>query len=733
MRLVCGSRSSFVLLVVALAARVATGQSYHLERIAAGLNQPTFVTQAPGDAANILYFSERTSDTIGGFGAVNDMGKVWRYDVTTRNKSLVLDLSSREVTNDTGLQTIAFPPDFNVVGTPGYQKMYVSLAERGTTALNKVEEYTIGPGGTATFSKMILQYANNAQNNHTVDWIGFDPNAQGAERNYLYISTGDGSFGNGYNAGTSTTGRPSQNPSDVAGKILRVDVAGSDAYPADALKNFAIPATNPIPVYNAAHPGSPIMGTVRQGGNVVPAAGLGEVWVTGVRNGYRVSFDRANSDMWIGDVGETVLEEVDFIKAGSNVAGPPVDLGWPQLEGTAPSGISGAPQTNVNPFTGVTALNPIQQKTHASGDQAWIGGYVYRGPIAELQGKYFFSEFVTQKVYQLEFDRDTPSAAFNGANGTRTDVTAFWNSLVRDSTDPTYLPSTSATDLAGLDHMVSFGEDNAGNLYVVDFGNRTLPQSNFNGQYPNAGLGEIFRVTPNLPITLTVNRETGAMTFANNTGAATGLRSYSISSLSGSINAAAFTPITGNYDEPPGGDGSVDPDDAWEITSTVGSLTTFREASLGDGGALADGAQFSLSPGDGWIPSPSEDLVLSVTLGDGTTTFGTVQFVGNGGLPFGRSDLDFNGGIDLDDWRVFIQHHLTSLAGLSNAQQYGRGDLNGDDANDFDDFRIFEADYDAANGPGALAAAIGEVPEPGTMTLALAALMVLARRRSVAF
>src|SRR5262245_20734728 len=102
----------------ALMTSATLAQSFRIERIASGLNQPTYVTQAPGDPANILYYTERTSNTIGGFGAVNQMGKVWRYDADTRTKMLVLDLSSRSVTNDDGLQTIAFSPDFNTVGAP---------------------------------------------------------------------------------------------------------------------------------------------------------------------------------------------------------------------------------------------------------------------------------------------------------------------------------------------------------------------------------------------------------------------------------------------------------------------------------------------------------------------------------------------------------------------------------------------------------------------------------------
>ena len=108
--------------------------------------------------------------------------------------------------------------------------MYVSSAEmEGPTALNRVEEYTMAADGTFGSPRVILQYGNNAWNNHTVNWVGFDPRATGAAGNHLYISTGDGSFGNAYNGGNSPTGRPSQNPNDVQGKLLRVDVSGADA------------------------------------------------------------------------------------------------------------------------------------------------------------------------------------------------------------------------------------------------------------------------------------------------------------------------------------------------------------------------------------------------------------------------------------------------------------------------------------------------------------------------
>jgi glucose/arabinose dehydrogenase len=698
----------------------AEAQNYRLERVAAGLNQPTYVTQAPNDPANILYYTERTRDANPGFGASNQMGRVWRYDLTTRTKTQVLDLSQYFVTNDTGLQTVAFHPNFNTPAAAGYGKMYVSHAEASgsptDTARNRVEEYTIdlsGPNPTyaATFSRLLLQYDNNRENNHTIDWIGFDPTAAGNDRNHLYISTGDGSFGAPLDGGISPTGRPSQNPNDVAGKMLRVDVAGADAYPADPLKNFAIPTTNPFPTYNAAHPGSPI-------------SGLGEVYLTGLRNTYRASFDRQTGDLWMGDVGENTTEEVNFLKAGTNVTGPPVDYGWPQREGTSPSGVSGTTGATVNPFTGVTSLESVWQFPRG-GAAAAIGGYLYRGPVAELQGKYFYSNFVgTGQAWMLEFDRNTNPASYNGANGTNTDVNALWQSLVFDFEDPTYSPESTTASSAGIDHVVSFGEDNSGNLYIVDFGNGAT----FNGQYPGAGLGEIFRVVPIVQMKVAIDRVTGEMTFSNESGAVSDIRGYQLQSASGSIDPDELTPITNRLDNGPNGNGQIDPTNIWSITSPAGDHLQFAEASTGGAASLSVGESFELSPGDGWIQSIYEDVQLAVTLADGTLLPAVVEFVGNNGAAFERSDLNFSGGLDPGDWDVFRIHHREAMAGLSRAQSYQLGDLDGDGDNDFVDFRLFQGDYVAENGAAAFAA-LASIPEPASGVLLLLASALAAQGR----
>jgi hypothetical protein len=132
----------------------------------------------------------------------------------------------------------------------------------------------------------------------------------------------------------------------------------------------------------------------------------------------------------------------------------------------------------------------LREYSHSVG-QAAIGGYVYHGPVPELQGKYFYADFVAGRIWMLDFDRNTDPATFHGTNGTLTDITGLWNTLVIDPLDVNYRGDTNIATLNGIDHVVSFGEDNQGNLYVVDFGYG----SGFTGQY-TANAGEIFKLVP---------------------------------------------------------------------------------------------------------------------------------------------------------------------------------------------------------------------------------------------
>jgi hypothetical protein len=470
-------RSAMVLAALVLCATRGSFAEYQIQRIASGLDQPSSAAFAPGDN-NTMYIVERTQNDNA------SLGKVLKYDIATRTKTTILDLVSRPeggTGSDLGAMTIAFHPDFNVPGSSGYQKFYLATSTYGGTAnnatTNSVEEYTLGVGGQATLSRPILQYSNTRPY-HTIDWIGFDPTATGAARNYLWMSEGDGGpqILSGTVVNSSYVPR-SQDLNQLFGKILRVDLTG-DAYPADSLKNYAIPADNPIFAWNTTHPGSPI-------------SGLGEVVISGLRNPWRLSFDRVTGDMYIGDVGsQTVvpiasannfvsMEEVNFLKAGSLVPGTPPDFGFSKREGTQSTpGTLGGPQGN--------SLNPIIQHSHADGDFAAIGGYLYRGPVAEFYGKYIYNDEISGKRYVVDFNRNTDPTTFNGNNATITDMSSQFQARIVDPKDPTYTQANVGASF-GLNYVASYAADSLGNLYFLDFSYSAPYASNE---------GEIFRLTP---------------------------------------------------------------------------------------------------------------------------------------------------------------------------------------------------------------------------------------------
>src|SRR6476620_1184326 len=93
----------FVFIIAALEP-LTVSAGYHIERVRPVLNQPTFLTQRPGDPPNILFYTTRIGTSLSGFGSVNTMGSVWRYDLNTRTSFAVLSFSARQVFNDDGLQ-----------------------------------------------------------------------------------------------------------------------------------------------------------------------------------------------------------------------------------------------------------------------------------------------------------------------------------------------------------------------------------------------------------------------------------------------------------------------------------------------------------------------------------------------------------------------------------------------------------------------------------------------------
>jgi hypothetical protein len=176
---------------------------------------------------------------------------------------------------------------------------------------------------------------------------------------------------------------------------------------------------------------------VRAGG------GDAEIWSYGLRNPFRASFDRATGDLWIGDVGQSAREEIDY-QPGSSTGGE--NYGWRLREGLIPTpGVGGAkPPCNVDP------VYDYDRNNDAFGGVVVTGGYVYRGPDPAIQGKYFFLD------------------------SRYSDATGDDNYWMFDPTDPfgtiRNIDSLLVPDTGLARFPVSFGEDAAGNLYIAYLG-----------------------------------------------------------------------------------------------------------------------------------------------------------------------------------------------------------------------------------------------------------------------
>lgn len=213
-------------------------------------------------------------------------------------------------------------------------------------------------------------------------------------------------------------GNRSQNDGLMLGKILRIDVDGGDPY--------GIPPDNPF-----VGPGNP----------------LDEIWAKGLRNPWRFAFDRLAGDLYIGDVGQNAWEEIDYQPA-SSLGGE--NYGWRFMEGNHCYN----PSNDCDPG-GLTY--PIHEYSHGGSPFrcSVTGGYVYRGSaIPDLQGRYFFADYCSDQIWSLLYDGDNVTELI--------DRTAELD------------PGEGLT----INDISSFGEDAAGELYIVDLG------------------GEVFKVVP---------------------------------------------------------------------------------------------------------------------------------------------------------------------------------------------------------------------------------------------
>ncbi len=343
-----------------------------LTSITAGLKGPLYVTHNRDDNGMLFVVEQDGLIKIVANGAARAEPFLDVSGLVSRDGS------------ERGLLGMAFHPDYSQNGY--FYINYTALDGKNTIARYQVSSdsfYTANPD-----SGLIVLAVEDPYPNHNAGQLAFGPDG------YLYIGMGDG----GSAGDTQGNG---QNPKALLGKMLRLDVNGSEPY--------SIPPDNPFTANETLAP---------------------EVWAWGLRNPWRYSFDRATGDLYIADVGQNQWEEVNFQPADSSGG---ENYGWNYFEGTHPYDGQPSPEGLVM---------PIAEYNHSDGCSV-TGGYVYRGQLLPaLAGAYVFGDFCSGAVWKTERDE-------NGG----------WQ-------------TTRLMDSGRV--ISSFGEDAAGELYLVDYNGELL-------------------------------------------------------------------------------------------------------------------------------------------------------------------------------------------------------------------------------------------------------------------
>jgi len=350
--------------------------------------QPIGLVQMPGDAGNPYY-------------VVQKGGLILRLpaNLNASNASVFLDLRNVvETGGEGGALSMAFHPDY-----PSQPYVYVAHMVNEGGFLTRISRFTTVDGTTAGNEQVLFNLPQSLSpfgsgSIHNAGTLAFGPDG------YLYMTIGD-------DKRTAEVGSPYQ----LYGSVIRIDVDGGGA------SGYAIPAGNAF-------------------GN--------EVYAYGFRNPWRLSFDRATGELWVGDVGEECYEEINLVQGGLN-------YGWPNWE---------ADQCGPGSCNGENTLPQFQYHTGNSCGlgNAITGGYVYRGSInPELVGKYIYGDYQTGLVW-----------AYDPSTGVNEDL----------------FTSGRASGLA------AFGEDNQGELFHIDIVANTVSRiersGGGNGEGPPARLAD---------------------------------------------------------------------------------------------------------------------------------------------------------------------------------------------------------------------------------------------------
>jgi glucose/arabinose dehydrogenase len=299
-----------------------------------------------------------------------------------------IDITARVTSGgERGLLGMAFHPDFG----NGNFEVFLSYTRMNGGLESAISRYRSNDNGLtldASMEDTILTIPQQF-NNHNGGHIAFGPDG------FLYAAFGDG-------GGSGDPNDRAQDTSNLLGAMTRIDVDGGMPY--------AIPAGNPFAA-NAANPCPQGFG----------GADCPEIFAHGFRNPWRWSFDRRNDELWLGDVGQSLWEEVDRVVAGGN-------YGWRCREGAHDFDTTGC---------GAGLIDPITEYSHDLG-RSITGGYVYRGSaIPELQGSYVYGDFIEGRIWAI------PATSQQGTVGQQLLDTPF--------------------------NISSFAEDHDGELYVIDY------------------------------------------------------------------------------------------------------------------------------------------------------------------------------------------------------------------------------------------------------------------------
>jgi glucose/arabinose dehydrogenase len=372
-----------------------------LTPVISGLSRCVGMAQAPGD--NRLFVIDRAG----------------RIRIVTQAGALLptpfLDISSRVTStgSEQGLLGLAFHPDYRRNGF-----FFVNYIDSGgNTRIARFQRQAGSTDLADPASELLIFAATQPFANHNGGDLKFGP-----RDGYLYASLGDGGSAN-------DPGNRAQNLGSPLGKILRFDIDGGSPY--------AVPPTNPL---------------------VNTPGALPEIWLWGLRNTWRFSFDSANGDLWLADVGQNAWEEVNVFVDSANANR---NFGWRCYEGNHVA-VGGGCQ----PITSYHA--PIFEYPHsnATGGFSITGGFVYRGTDSPaLAGRYVFTDYVSGN---------------------------FWTTSRQGATYSTQLdPQFNRGGIA------SFGQDSTGEMYCVQFTTISrLSATAPSGLLPNAARRTL-RLAPN--------------------------------------------------------------------------------------------------------------------------------------------------------------------------------------------------------------------------------------------